>query len=778
MRFNIHQPTISLMRKILISFIFILLTSVSFAQNAALTENKIIENGKEYYLYEVQESEGFMAIGRKFGVAYKDIIDANAESTKEGLKVGQILRIPVVEGRNTSKEEIKSDDFVYHKVDTGETVFFISRKYDVSIRDIVSNNPGSDKVLSIGQELKIPKMTEAATVQYVKPAVVSQTVKQDDGFQYHIVKPKETATGIARKYNITLRDLADANPGLETSNLAIGTQLRIPEGDVEFAEELASEELTDTDYTYHRIKNGESLESIAKLYNIPVSVIKQSNTIGEQLPPVGYMLKIPHSYEFEVELEKEEREIYIVQKKDDIRNIAEQYQVPIMQIRAANPDVKKWTKLKRGTRLIIPTLTVESVDSLITRVPESKEKEDLMRYFENQKADFGDTINVAFVWPLYLQLNDTVNTIRKVKPNTKEVIIKTRNPKIVYPTNPIFREFYFGALMAINELKNQGAVVNIKNYDTERGAINIIKTLRDKSLQEADLIIGPGFSDQVEPLSDFCLEHHIRLVLPFRSDTESLDTNPYIFKIFPTSGVEYAHITKEVAKRYSDANIVLVKGGNGDKREIHIAELLKSELYNPDSMMVREILYREINFNKDRMSGLTALLHKDKMNLVIIPENTDKLYTQVIPFIENYISKNKEVEIKLLGFDEWQNFKGIELENIFNVECEIYSPLYANLYSGDFKMDAFKNKYYNYFQTTPTGQYPYYGMLGYDVANYFLKGLSRFGNQFENNLDNIRQRGLCVDFDFERVNNWGGFVNTTLYNIEYTKEFEIKRVDN
>lgn len=764
------------MRKTIISLIFILFAFVSTAQNAALTENKIIENGKEYYLYEVQESEGFMAIGRKFGVAYKDIIDANQESTKEGLKVGQILRIPVLEGRNSSNEEIKSDDFVYHKVDSGETVFFISRKYDVSIRDIVSNNPGSDNVLSIGQELRIPKVTEAATITYMKPSDTPKAATSVDSYQYHIVQPKETATGIARKYNISLQSLANANPGLEASNISIGAKLRIPEGDTEINEVLASEELTDTDYTYHRIKNGETLESIASLYSIPVSVINQSNTIGEQLPPVGYMLKIPHSYEFEVETSTENQEIYIVKKKDDIRRIAEHYQVPIMDIRVANPNVRKWTKLKKGTRLVIPTLSVESVDSLVTRIPESKEKEDLMRYFENQKKDFGDTINIAFVWPLYLELNDTVNIIKKVNPHTKEVKIKTRNPKIIAPINPIFREFYFGALMAINNLKNQGLVVNIKNYDTERGAINIFKTLDDSSLVEADIIIGPGFSDQAKPLAEFCLEQHIRLVLPFISDCKSLDTNPYIYNVLPTSGVEYAHISKEVAKRYIDANIILVKDGKGDMRETLIADLLKSELYNPDSMMVREISYQEINFNKGSMSGLTRLLKADKQNLIIIPENTVKLYTQVIPVMNNYISKHKEIDIKLLGFDEWQNFKQTELENIFNVECEIYSPLYADLYGDDHDITVFKNQYYDYFLTTPTGKYPYYGMLGYDVANYFLKGLSTYGNQLENNLQNIEQKGLCVDFDFQRVNNWGGFVNKTIYTIEYTKDFEINLV--
>lgn len=765
------------MRKVIISLIFILLSWAISAQESKFPENKIIEDGKEYYLYEVQESEGFMAIGRKFGLAYQDIINANETSAEAGLKVGQIIRIPVIEGRNASSEEIKSDDFVYHKVEAGETLFFISRKYGISIRDIVKNNPGADQVLSIGQELRIPKITEAAKVHTPITQDKPEVQTSVDSFKYHTVQPKETFTGIARNYSISLQALADANPGIEASQLMIGAKLRIPKGEDKTLSESTNEELTDTRYTYHRIKNGETLESISTLYDVPISVIEKSNTIGDRLPPVGYMLKIPHSYEYEVEVSTEEQEVYIVKKKDDIREIAEQYQVPIMDIQAANPEVKKWTKLKKGTELIIPTLSIENVDSLVTRIPESKEKEDLLRYFETQKMELGDTINISFVWPLYTKLNDTVNIIKKENPRTKEVMLKTRNPKIIAPINPVFREFYFGALMAVNELKEKGIIVNIKTYDTERGAVNIFKTLDDSTLLESDIIFGPGFSDQSELLAKYCLENHIRLVLPYTPECKSIDTNPYVYQIFPTSGVEYAYIASEVTERYAKSNIILVKGDKGDEREMLFMDLLKSELYNPDSLISRKVSYKEINFNKDNMWGLSALLSKEKLNIIIIPEKTEKLYTLVIPVLENYISRHKDIDIKLIGFDEWQNFQGVELENIFNVECEIYTPLFADFYGDNEKINKFKEQYNNYFLTIPTGKYPYYGMLGYDLISFFLNGLSTYGNQLENNLQNIEQEGMCIEFDFERVNNWGGFVNKTLYTVEYTKDFDIRLMD-
>ncbi len=766
------------MRKALITLLVTILTLNIQAQNAELSYNKIIENGKEYYLYEVQESEGFMAIGRKFGVAYQDIIELNKEETKEGLKVGQIIRIPVVKGRNSDKEEVKNNDFIYHKVASGETLFFISRKYGVSINDIVKNNPGSDEVLKLNQELKIPKITEAAYIKLPKTERKSEQLEKKDTFQYHIVQPEETAFGIAGKYQISLTQLAAANPGLETNNLTIGAQIRIPvQTEDKRAEALLSEELTDTRYVYHRIKNGETLESIAALYKIPSDVIVKSNTFGEQLPPVGYMLKIPHSYEYSVEVATEEQEIYTVEKKDDIRHIAEKYQVPIMDIRAANPHVRKWTKLKKGTQLNIPTLRVESVDSLVTRVAQNKEQEDLARYFEQHKKVLGDTINVSFLWPLYLHRNDTINTIKEVDPLTNKVSYKTRNPKTIFPGTPIFREFYFGALIALNDLKEKGIVVRIKNYDTERGVINIMKVLQDSSLLESDLIIGPAFHDHSRPVSEFCMKNHIRMVVPFLSECESIDSNPYLFQVRPTPGIQYAHITHKVAQRYNASNIIVVKSQPGDERQTLFSELLKSELYNPDSILTRQVTYKEIDFIRDQMGGLSALLSKEKHNLIIIPDEKEKLYTRVIPIMENYASRHKEIDIKLLGFSEWQLFELSELESLYNVGCELYSPFYADLFSEEERMTNFRTKYNDYIYTLPSEKYPYYGMLGYDVVCFFINGLAEYGNQFENHLNEIQNNGLCVDFSFERINNWGGFVNKTLYPIEYTQDFELKLIE-
>ena len=179
------------MRKaIILTFLAIISYATGFAQinleGNGITDNKIIVDGKEYYLYKVQEKEGFYSLEKKFGVSRVEIVEANPE-TAQGLKKDQIIKIPVVAGRNSSKSEREeAGDFIYHTVEKGQNIFFISRKYGVEEEDIFKYNPQSREILITGTELKIP----------VKKLAETETQKRDPAFYYHTVKPGESLYGI------------------------------------------------------------------------------------------------------------------------------------------------------------------------------------------------------------------------------------------------------------------------------------------------------------------------------------------------------------------------------------------------------------------------------------------------------------------------------------------------------------------------------------------------------------------------------------------------------
>lgn len=74
-------------------------------------------------------------------------------------------------------------------------------------------------------------------------------------------------------------------------------------------------------------------------------------------------------------------------------------------------------------------------------------------------------------------------------------------------------------------------------------------------------------------------------------------------------------------------------------------------------------------------------------------------------------------------------------------------------------------------------RYPKYGMLGFDTGYYFLKGLSRYGSEFEENLSGFQTVPIQTGFKFQRVNNWGGFINRKVFFVRFSREYEVVKLD-
>ena len=56
---------------------------------------------------------------------------------------------------------------------------------------------------------------------------------------------------------------------------------------------------------------------------------------------------------------------------------------------------------------------------------------------------------------------------------------------------------------------------------------------------------------------------------------------------------------------------------------------------------------------------------------------------------------------------------------------------------------------------------------------YFLTALHQNGKNFETKLNNLNVNTIQFAFNFDRVNNWGGFINTGLYLVNYDTDTRI-----
>jgi len=149
-------------------------------------QQKVEPKGNFIY-YEVKKNkETLYSISREMGVSINEILEANPEA-ENGVKKGDVLQIPIKEKtenqqqtpksepkpkQETVKVEPKKSDKNSHVVQPKETIYGISRQYNVSQDDLIAANPQIKDGLKVGQTLVIPQGTqekEVAVVEKPKP---------------------------------------------------------------------------------------------------------------------------------------------------------------------------------------------------------------------------------------------------------------------------------------------------------------------------------------------------------------------------------------------------------------------------------------------------------------------------------------------------------------------------------------------------------------------------------------------------------------------------------
>ncbi len=169
-------------------------------------------DGKVYVLHRVEQGESVYSIATKYGSSMRSIVAVSPE-VKKGLSIGMVIKVPY-SGRN-EVNNINLNKSDYHIVKAGETLYGISKIYNVSVDQIMKWNNLTSSALDIGQKLKI---TGSAAPD--KP--VSTITKK--GNQLHVVTQGEGLYGIARIYNITVDDIIKWNQ-LQSTSLSIGQRL-------------------------------------------------------------------------------------------------------------------------------------------------------------------------------------------------------------------------------------------------------------------------------------------------------------------------------------------------------------------------------------------------------------------------------------------------------------------------------------------------------------------------------------------------------------------------
>ena len=790
------------MKKLIISLILTsFFAALALAQfnpaNEGLTGNKIIENGKEFYLYKVKEREGFYTLERKFGVSRVEIVENNPEAA-QGLKLGQIIKIPVLKGRNSTDSELKeSGDFIYHTVEKGQSLFFISRKYGVTDEEIFKYNPGARNILIAGTELKIPVHKEEGT-------------NKNDAYIYHSVKPGETLSSIARNYNKPLKSVLDANPGLESTDIPVGTQIRVPKIVVDIKPPITLNEVKnkkdstiyifeDSTYYYHKIKPKETFYSIVSQYNVDRDAVLATNNIANpDNLKIGYIIKIPKvairkTSNEQQQMQDKDHLVYTVkERRESLDDIAEKFSITVNDLKKANDNIPIWGRYRRGDFVRIPVekefakppeqISVKPVKS--KRNPQFEKDSILLAeaFIAGCDTQYYDTpVNVAVLWPFFLEANDTFNIVKEIT-DEGDTLIKIKDPLEVFPATDKngFREFYEGILIAVDSLKRKGQDINLYTYDTGNDTNRVMDILAKPELRYMDLIIGPVYTNNVKLVSEFCKINEIRQIIPYNPADELTINNPYVYQVNPFLSALFEPTVKYIVDNYKGSNIIVAYTGEKTESNRIFINMLKRELFRVGLDHYQPVSFKEVDVKKYGYQGLEKLIDPGRHNLVVLPPESTKSermepLSSVVPTIENLVYKRKMSNITLFGYPDFQNLGGTDLKMIFKSNTILYAPFYVNFDDPDTKavIQLFRDKFY----TDPTAYFPYYGLLGFDVTYYFLTAVHEFGPEFDRCLPYLNLKLTTSGFNFQRVNNWSGMVNTKINFLNYQRNFDIVKLN-
>jgi LysM repeat protein len=217
------------------------------------------------------------------------------------------------------------ESFIEHKIEKGETTYFIVQKYKVSIDEIYKLNPGLQNGIKDSQVIRIPVHPEQKTSQNPEKT--------------HIVGPKETLYGISKQYNVTVDNLQNANLEILSNGLQIGQELRIPEN----ISNIPKTEVTSSSKSIHQVVAKESLFSIALEYNVSVQDLENLNQdVLQNGLQIGQTIVIPNkikTIDGRVRVINQKTVFHVVQPKETKYSIAKKYGISIEKLENQNPEI-------------------------------------------------------------------------------------------------------------------------------------------------------------------------------------------------------------------------------------------------------------------------------------------------------------------------------------------------------------------------------------------------------------------------------------------------------
>ena len=556
--------------------------------------------------------------------------------------------------------------------------------------------------------------TSMAQAYQATPVEVSKEKVRYHGTVYysHIVKEKQTIFSICKAYNVTQKELFDANPTLhlDTEGLKKNQILLIP------IKPLPEE--TEADATEQKQNEGKQESKAAEEKKEEKAQEKQK--VETSIPQAS----------------RDEYFFHTVKWYEDLNSIARKYKVSKLSI--ININGLQSQKVKRRQVLRIPRdyKKWENITISSSQEEERKEPEVVEADTEVPEESLSEILN---------------------NPGNHEV-----HAAILMPFNiskradrQLIMDFYSGVLMAARDLGKKGMKIDVSTYDYDNG------NLPSGIFADNDFVLGPIVkADLARTARKSNGESWI--ISPVDRMADSLADSVKNFIQAPTS--INAQISDAVQWLKSDINdgdkvILIIQSGNTKGNGAYLAEAMNRSGISFSTITVSVLEAARLS---EKLSGH---LSENGTTRVITTSDSESFMNQIVKSL--YILSVSGRDIALYTNAKIRTFNTIETRQLHGVNLHVSVASEVDYSSA--QVQKFTIEYRSLFKAEPN----HFSFQGYDLMRQFSTLVSKYGKKWHRAIDEVTMTGLQSDFNYVR-NPGGGYSNTAARRVIYAPDYSIQ----
>lgn len=358
--------------------------------------------------------------------------------------------------------------------------------------------------------------------------------------------------------------------------------------------------------------------------------------------------------------------------------------------------------------------------------------------------------NIAFFAPLYL---DSVFA-------TSSDIPGRTMPRYVLPG----LEFYEGAQIAFDSLKQQGYNLKVTVYDS-KGKQSVSNLVRSNALDNTDLIIGAVTNPEMKELSDYAKSREVNFVSATFPNDAGVTDNPFLFLSNSTLKTHLEALQDYVQNAFANKNIVLLRRNTAFESKL-AADFKSSydKMQSSKKSRIRELVWSDATTPEE----ISAILLTDRTNVLVVTALDEAGAKSLLRKLGTVAAT---YPIQVFGMPTWDVFKLKDPE--FKGLQVYYSTPYFNE-----KTDAYSRYVNDVFRRTYKARPSDMAYKGFENTFYFVKLLYNNGVYFNAKVADAQK--VISNYDFQPVYVKDGdeipsyFENKNIYIIQKGDSSDVK----